>query len=71
LKRTTAWIGGGGEKEEAMMKSSDLEMQLRKWREDRARKQATRQMPNDRRTVRVNGQEVVVITKPKRSAAVD
>jgi len=24
-------------------------------------------MPNDRRTVRVNGQEVVVVTKPKRS----
>jgi hypothetical protein len=53
-----------------MLKSGDLESQLRKWREDRARKQSTRQLPNDRRTVRVNGQEVVVVTKPKRSASV-
>jgi hypothetical protein len=53
-----------------MLKSNDLEAQLRKWREDRARKQSARQMPNDRRTVRVNGQEVVVITKPKRGAGI-
>ncbi len=52
-----------------MIKSSDLEKELRKWRADRARKHAVRQVPNDRRTVRVNGQEVVVITKPKRSVA--
>lgn len=54
-----------------MLKSGDLEAQLRKWREDRARKQSARPRPvsNDRRTVRVNGQEVVVITKPKRSAS--
>ena len=52
-----------------MVKSGDLESQLRKWREDRARKQSTRPMTNDRRTVRVNGQEVVVVTKPKRSAS--
>jgi hypothetical protein len=51
-----------------MLKSGDLESQLRKWREDRARKQSARPMPNDRRTLRVNGQEVVVVTKPKRSA---
>ena len=50
-----------------MLKSDDLESQLRKWREDRARKQSARPMTNDRRTVRVNGQEVVVVTKPKRS----
>ena len=50
-----------------MLKSDDLESQLRKWREDRARKQSARPMPNDRRTVRVNGQEVVVVTTPKRS----
>jgi hypothetical protein len=54
-----------------MMKPNDLEAQLRKWREDRARTQSTHQMPNDRRTVRVNGQEVVVITKPKRSAGIN
>lgn len=58
-----------GQKEETMVKSGDLESQLRKWREDRARKQSARPMPNDRRTLRVNGQEVVVVTKPKRSAA--
>ncbi len=43
--------------------------QLRKWREARARKQGGRQAPSDRRTLRVNGQEVVVITKPKRALA--
>jgi hypothetical protein len=46
----------------------ELEKELRKWREERARKQGVRQAPKDRRTVRVNGQEVVVITKPKRSS---
>jgi hypothetical protein len=47
-----------------------MESQLRKWREERARKQSTRQVAaNDRRTVRVNGREVVVVTKPKRSAS--
>ena len=53
-----------------MEKIGDLESQLRKWREERARKQSTRQVvANDRRTVRVNGREVVVVTKPKRSAS--
>ena len=54
-----------------MVKSGDLESQLRQWREDRARKQSARPGPvlNDRRTLRVNGQEVVVVTKPKRSAS--
>jgi hypothetical protein len=54
-----------------MVKSGDLESQLRKWREDRARKQSARPVSNanDRRTLRVNGQEVVVVTKPKRSAS--
>jgi hypothetical protein len=55
-----------------MLKTTELENELRKWREARAKKQATthqvqaRQAQNDRRTVRVNGQEVVVITKAKR-----
>jgi len=52
-----------------MLKSTDLEDELRRWRADRARKQSTGPAPNDRRTVRVNGQEVVVVTKPKRSAS--
>ena len=50
-----------------MLKDGDLEDQLRKWREDRARKLSSRPTPNDRRTVRVNGQEVVVVTKAKRA----
>ncbi len=53
-----------------MLKSNDLEDELRRWRADRARKQSAGQTPNDRRTVRVNGQEVVVVTKPKRTASV-
>jgi len=52
-----------------MLKTSELEKELRKWREAKARKHGARQTPNDRRTVRVNGQEVVVITKPKRHIA--
>lgn len=51
------------------MLKEDLEKELRKWREARARKQGSRGVPNDRRTLRVNGQEVVVITKPKRALA--
>jgi hypothetical protein len=45
----------------------ELEKELRKWREEKARKQGGQQTPKDRRTVRVNGQEVVVITKPRRA----
>jgi hypothetical protein len=52
-----------------MLKATNLENELRKWREARAQKQTERQFPSDRRTVRVNGQEVVVITKPKRQVA--
>jgi len=52
-----------------MLNKSNLEKELNKWREARARKQSGRQTPADRRTVRVNGQEVVVITKPKRALA--
>ena len=52
-----------------MLKANDLEKELLKWREAKARKQSARQSPTDRRTVRVNGQEVVVITKPKRNIA--
>lgn len=53
-----------------MLKGNDLEDELRRWRADRARKQTVRQTSNDRRTVRVNGQEVVVVTKPKRGATI-
>ena len=40
----------------------NLERQLKKWREDRARK-APAQAPADRRTLRVNGQDVIVIKR--------
>ena len=42
------------------MSAKDLEKQLKKWREDRARK-TPQQIAADRRTVRVNGQDVLVI----------
>jgi len=58
-----------GEVQGEQMMKDDMEKELRKWREARARKQGNRQTPNDRRTVRVNGQEVVVITKAKRALA--
>ena len=56
-------------KEAVMLNKGDLEKELRRWREARSRKQGGRQTPADRRTLRVNGQEVVVITKPKRALA--
>jgi hypothetical protein len=52
-----------------MLKTSDLERELRDWREARARKQSARPPSNERRTLRINGQEVVVVTKQKRSQA--
>jgi hypothetical protein len=61
-----------------MLKSTtDLEKELLKWREARAKKQPGREQPSadlrqasgDRRTVRVNGQEVVVVKKAKRPSS--
>jgi len=51
------------------MLKTNLEKEFHKWREARAKKSGGRQTPADRRTLRVNGQEVVVITKPKRALA--
>jgi hypothetical protein len=52
----------------------DLEKELKKWREKRSQKpppSSTRSpmpgAPTDRRTVRVNGQEVVVVKKSRKS----
>jgi hypothetical protein len=59
--RRQMW-GGGSD----MLKTSELEKELQRWREARARKHSMHHAPKDRRTVRVNGQEVVVVTKPKR-----
>ncbi len=49
------------------MSAKELERQLKQWRETRARKGA-QQPVADRRMVRVNGQEVVVITKTRNKA---
>ncbi|HYD48687.1 MAG TPA: hypothetical protein VEB21_10085 [Terriglobales bacterium] len=50
-----------------MLNKEQLEDELRRWREKRGRKFGGKQMASDRRTVRVNGQEVVVLTKSKRA----
>jgi len=54
----------------------DLEKELKRWREKRAQKPVGRQpdvstLPTatDRRTVRVNGQEVVVVKKGRKALA--
>jgi hypothetical protein len=44
------------------MLENDLEKELRKWRQDRAA-HPHREATSDRRTVKVNGQEVVVVRK--------
>ena len=45
----------------------DLEKELRTWRENRAK--AQRATPADRRTVKVNGQDVVVVRKKLKRAS--
>ena len=49
---------------EGIVSMKELEKQIKKWREARVRK-APPQTPADRRMVRVNGQEVLVITKSR------
>ncbi len=51
------------------MNEIDLTKQLKQWRETRSRKVLPSQQVNlaDRRMVRVNGQEVVVITKARKA----
>jgi hypothetical protein len=45
----------------------NLEKELRKWRQDRAttKPQSQTSPPDDRRTVKVNGQEVAVVVRKK------
>jgi len=52
---------------EGIVSAKELEKQLKKWRESRARK-STHHTAADRRTVRVNGQDVLVITKTRNKA---
>ena len=51
------------------MNEIDLTKQLKQWRETRSRKVSSSPPANlaDRRMVRVNGQEVVVITKARKA----
>jgi len=47
---------------------NDLSKHLKQWREARSRKVTSSQAnPADRRMVRVNGQDVVVITKTRKA----
>jgi hypothetical protein len=54
---------------------NDLEKELKRWREKRAQKPAVRPRDTappsaaDRRTVRVNGQEVVVVKRGRKALA--
>jgi hypothetical protein len=49
---------------EGIVSMKELEKQIKKWREARVHK-APPQTAADRRLVRVNGQEVLVITKSR------
>ena len=50
------------------MNENDLSKHLKQWREARSRKVPSSQAnPADRRMVRVNGQDVVVITKARKA----
>jgi hypothetical protein len=44
----------------------NLEKELRKWRQNRAASKPAHETPSDRRTVKVNGQEVLVVRKSKK-----
>lgn len=49
----------------------NLEKELRKWRENRTTSKPQREAPSDRSTVKVNGQEVLVVRKKKKSRTAD
>ena len=44
----------------------DLEKELRKWRQTRASSKPVREAPSDRQTVKVNGQEVLVVRRKRK-----
>jgi hypothetical protein len=46
---------------------NELTKQLKQWRETRSRKVPQQQNLSDRRMVRVNGQDVVVVTKSRKA----
>jgi len=50
----------------------NLEKELRKWRESRGASKPQRDVaPSDRNTVKVNGQEVLVVRKKKKPRTAD
>ena len=57
--------GGRGARAVGGAMLENLEEELRKWRQNRASK-PQREAPSDRRTVKVNGQEVLVVRKKQR-----
>ncbi len=48
------------------MNENELVKQLKQWRETRTRKAPQQPTASDRRMVRVNGQDVVVVTKARK-----
>jgi len=46
----------------------NLEKELKRWRQTRGRK-PQREVPADRRTVNVNGQEVIVVKKARKATS--
>jgi hypothetical protein len=50
---------------EELVSAKELEKQLKQWRETRSTRKGSQQVAADRRMVRVNGQDVVVITKSR------
>ncbi len=55
---------------EERVDSKDLEQQLKRWREERGRKPVQLSSPvSDKRTVRVNGQNIVVVKRSRSKTA--
>lgn len=57
--------GGHNDRPEETVNENELVKQLKQWRETRTRKAPQQSTAADRRMVRVNGQDVVVVTKRK------
>jgi hypothetical protein len=55
-----------GELLEALM-LENLEKELKRWRQTRATRKPARETAADRRTVKVNGQEVLVVKKTRKT----
>jgi len=58
--------GGHDDRPEETVNENELVKQLKQWRETRTRKAPQQPTAADRRMVRVNGQDVVVVTKARK-----